>query len=63
MTGWEMNRDTVKAYLSSLTLSENVRTALESAADACEDPTVSDVSRVRPGSSISLSFVVVLFDR
>ncbi|XP_063600420.1 uncharacterized protein LOC134776595 [Penaeus indicus] len=43
MTGWEVNRDNVKAYLSSLTLSEEVMTAMESAADTCEGPTVSNI--------------------
>ncbi|ROT66462.1 uncharacterized protein [Penaeus vannamei] len=43
MTGWEMNRDTIKAYISTLNLSEELKTALDTAADTCENPTVGDV--------------------
>lgn len=65
MTGWEMNRDTIKAYISTLNLSEELKTALDTAADTCENPTVGDVSRSHQELSESLHFrfvLVIFFD-
>ncbi|XP_042893726.1 uncharacterized protein LOC122267684 [Penaeus japonicus] len=43
MTDGLLNRDSLKAYVSSLTLSDEVQAALTSAVETCPEPSESDV--------------------